>query len=236
MPELSRAQRIRILPVARNFTPTNSYVGFASRVIPGSSDPGSTGEWSFFCWLNAAYSGGPIPIEQTGASMEIGVYIDTNNTISIHSSQSPGYHFNTGTSTRLVASRWDCFVALGNASGWGSYTGSSGVYTFNSVGTRVAVNTGGTPSFRLGSRGADARSIQGPIGLTAAWSATLTERECRALGAGAAPWKIRRSHLRFLWSPRTSAGPDFDLIGNRHGTLSGSPTLASFPARGILRP
>jgi len=74
------------------------------------------------------------------------------------------------------------------------------------------------------------------VGLVAVWAAFLSEPEAKALGRGLAPWKMRPSKLRFLWAPRTRAGPDLDLIGNRHGTLAGSPTLAPFPLHGLIQP
>lgn len=237
MPELARAQRIRILPVARDFTPSASRVEFSGRAVTNDAYNNS-GEWTLMAWAKVTATGQQTFVSQTRSTTtrECGMYLDSNQTISIHSGLSPTYFFNTSSAATYQTNRWECFLAAGTSNGWASYTRSSNAYVFNSTGDQRVVPSGAGILWVGNAPDSAGNNWNGPIGLVAVWAAFLNEREAKALGAGVAPWKIRSRSLRFLWAPRTRAGPDFNLVGNRYGTLSGSPTLASFPARGLIRP
>lgn len=235
MPELARVQRFRILPVARDFSASGAYCQYSGQRAVTNAAIDNSGDWTLMVWAITTSTGQQTPVSQNGSGQECAFYLDGGQTISVLSALSPGYHFNGGSAATFKTNTWECFLAAGTSNGWASYTRSSHAYVFNSTGNQ-RVSPSGTGNIFVGLHGGFEKQWQGRIGLAAIWAAFLGEREAKALGSGVAPWKIRRSQLRFLWAPRTRAGPDIDIIGNRYGTLAGSPTLAPFPARGIIRP
>lgn len=239
MPSIWRPNRFRILSVARDFTVSNSYVSYSGRAISNGANDNS-GEWAVMVWAIATSTGQMTPIAQagnSGSTRECGIFLDGNQTLSIVSGLSPTYHVNLGSAATFQTNRWECFFATGTSSGWATYTRSSNAYVFNSTGDQ-RITPSGSGVFAIGTLPDISSSFnwQGRIGIGAAWGAFLSEAEAKKLGAGAAPWQVRRSALRRVWQPRTRAGPDLDLVGNTYGTLQGSPTLAPFPWRGFIKP
>lgn len=238
MPSIWRPNRLRVLPVARDFTASGANVLFTGARAISNVPPDDSGDWTLMAWALTTSTAQQTPVAQmgnSGSTMECGMYLDGSR-ISVLSGLAPGYHFNGSSSATYVTNRWECFFAAGTSNGWATYTRSSNSYQFNSTASQ-RISPGGTGLTVIGPQPSDAgKRWQGPIGLVAMWAAFLDANEAKALGSGVAPWKIRRAKLRFLWAPRTRAGPDFDLIGNRYGTLSGTPTLAAFPWRGFIKP
>jgi len=237
MPYVWRPNRFRILPVARDFTASGSNVNFTGFRAVTNVTPNDGGDWTIMAWAMTTTADQQTPAAQMGNSgsvMECAMYLDGSR-ISILTALPPGYHF-SGSGPTYQTNRWECFLAGGTSNGWASYTRSADTYYFVSTGNQ-RVTPGGTGLTVIGPQPSDpSKRWRGPIGMVAIWGAFLNETEAKALGHGVAPWNVRRSKLRFLWAPRTQAGPDLDLIGRRVGTQSGSPTLAAFPARGLIRP
>jgi len=227
MPDIIRAQKLRLPVFARDFTTNGSYVLFEGLRAFTTGDPGATVfQWCFCTDYNSVQM--CAATQMTNGGFSGGIWVETNGSVSMNDPAGTVSYF-VAPAGGLPIGKWVGFGYGGDATGRGVFCNGT---AWNIATAWTNSMPAGTIRLIIGYDPVNStKAWHGSVAYAAMWNVWLSDIEKRALMRGAPPWTIRRDHLRFYWAPVSAKGQEFDAVSGRLGRLVGSAKLAPYPRR-----